>query len=301
MPNSFLPANTPGTFPNRWQDRVDAILERLGQASADDASNPTDLHARLQDILANIQGQPWTDHVPFWSRAEDGSFTHLAGGNFANWPGLPSNDTLNGGDTDDTLFGGAGTDVLTGNAGKDRLFGGDGNDSLNGGLGDDRLIGGRGDDALAGGAGNDWLFGGKGNDSMVGGEGSDTYGFSRGGGHDTINNHDTGADSNDILRMGPGIHLDQLSFQHTGNDLVIGINGTNDTVTITGWFADATNKLDGIKLASGDTLNTSQIENLVSAMAATVPGPVATPDGGVVPIATGMQGLLQNLSGNPLA
>jgi len=208
----------------------------------------------------NFPNHPGTDPLP-----------NLPGGGNTTSHGLPGNDTLAGTDANDSFFGGRGDDVLNGNAGNDRLRGGRDNDTINGGIGNDMLNGGRGDDALVGGAGNDVLRGGKGNDTLTGGDGSDTYWFGRGGGQDVINNTDAAADSNDVLRLGPAVTLDQLTFEHVGDAMKISIAGTDDTITVTGWYASPNNRLDGIQLASGDVITATQIENLVASMAAFAP------------------------------
>ncbi len=109
--------------------------------------------------------------------------------------GTEQNDLLSGGDGQDTLSGEAGDDILTGGAGNDLVSGGDGDDDLFGGAGDDTLsggagqdyiLGGEGDDVLEGGDGDDVLTGGAGDDTLRGGLGNDIYHFSRGDGHDTI-------------------------------------------------------------------------------------------------------------------
>jgi Ca2+-binding RTX toxin-like protein len=264
-------------------------------------------------MMARLAERPWLNHLPNGTigGGANGEIPHGPWNPIQGSPGLATNDTLVGAGTNDVLRGGRGEDVLTGNAGDDRLLGGQGNDALDGGdgndrlfggfgndtmvggIGNDRLRGGRGDDALVGGAGDDILFGGVGNDTLTGGDGSDTYWFGRGGGQDTISNTDAGAESNDLLRVGPGVALDQLSFQHVGDAMVISILGSEDTITVTGWFADPNNRLDGIQLASGDVLTATQIEGLVSAMAAFAPGeiigqPSLDLGGSIVPIAVGV-------------
>jgi Ca2+-binding RTX toxin-like protein len=96
------------------------------------------------------------------------------------------NDTLSGEAGDDVLVGGSGDDDITGGDGSDDIFGGVGDDTLRGGAGRDYIQGGAGDDVIEGGAGDDVLTGGLGDDVLRGGLGNDTYIFSRGDGHDTI-------------------------------------------------------------------------------------------------------------------
>jgi Ca2+-binding RTX toxin-like protein len=188
-------------------------------------------------------------------------------GNIANaLRGDEGNDTIAGTADGDLMFGLRGDDVLNGNDGDDRLRGGRDNDTLNGGNGNDQLLGGQGNDTLAGGAGNDHLFGGSGNDTMTGGDGNDTYAFGRGAGQDVINNLTGNADGIDVLRFGRGIEQDDLSFSHVDNDLVIAIDGTQDKVTLTGWYSDAAHRVDTIQFAGGESLTSAQVDGLVQAM-----------------------------------
>ncbi len=194
-------------------------------------------------------------------------------------------DLLNGGDGNDTLYGQEGADTLVGGAGNDRLIGGadndtlygeTGNDQLFGQEGNDRLIGGDGNDVLNGGDGIDQLFGqngddrlmgGAGNDHLVGGEGNDTYVFGRGDGQDTINNFDA-SDATDTLLFGNDIASDQLWFSRQGDNLLVSIIGTSDSSTLQNWYQDSQAQIDQFQTASGDILLSSQIDNLVNAMAA---------------------------------
>lgn len=238
------------------------------------ALHDTEWQARIDEVLAQLETRPWFGHWPAgyvdspYGEAPQGSWAGVAA-----WPGLSGDDTLSGGEGNDTMVGAGGADQLSGLGGNDLLLGGQGDDALAGGSGNDRLHGGRGNDSVVGGTGDDELFGGAGDDTLAGGEGADTYRFGRGGGHDTIDNTDTGQ-SHDVLRFGPGIGLDQLLFQHVGDQLVISILGSEDVITITGWYADSANRLENIQLASGDVLTQSRIESLVEAMAAFAPASV---------------------------
>jgi Ca2+-binding RTX toxin-like protein len=182
------------------------------------------------------------------------------------------NDTLAGTAAGEAIFGRSGDDVLSGNDGDDSLFAGLDNDTLNGGNGSDRLAGGRGNDALVGGAGDDHLFGGVGNDTLTGGDGADTYLFGRGAGQDVVNNLDGNADATDVLRFGAGIDADDLSFSHVGNDLVVAIDGTQDKITLTGWYTDQAHRVDVLQFADGQQLTSAQVDGLVQAMSAFAPG-----------------------------
>ncbi|TQL06631.1 Ca2+-binding RTX toxin-like protein [Pseudomonas sp. SLBN-26] len=176
-------------------------------------------------------------------------------------------DHLYGEDGNDLLDGGEGKDTLYGGNGNDLLIGGNGNDNLNGDAGDDVLIGGLGNDTLDGGTGDDLLAGSLGNDILNGGTGNDTYTFGKGDSQDTL--YDNGG--NDVLSLGEGINASDVWFKRTGNNLELSVLGSDDKVTISNWYASASNHVETIKTADGKTLLDSQVQNLVNAMAAFAP------------------------------
>ncbi|MEZ0167970.1 calcium-binding protein [Microvirga sp. TS319] len=90
-------------------------------------------------------------------------------------------------------------------------------------------------DLLTGFSSADTLDGGAGNDTLKGGSGADTYIFGRGYGQDVI---DDGASSGDILILADGVAPDDLvlSQDSRGNDLILTIAGTQDTLTIRNQF-----------------------------------------------------------------
>ena len=185
--------------------------------------------------------------------------------------GTAADDTLSGTIAADTINGGAGDDSLDGAAGNDILNGGEGNDSLFGEVGADRLIGGAGHDYLVGGDGADTLDGGSGNDVLNGGAGNDTYVFGRGAGLDVISDYDTTAGNTDAFSVGKGVAANQLWFRQAGSDLEISIIGTTDKSTISNWYSGSTFHVEQFKTSDGKTLLDSQVDALVSAMAAFAP------------------------------
>ncbi|MEI7537132.1 MAG: Ig-like domain-containing protein, partial [Comamonadaceae bacterium] len=148
------------------------------------------------------------------------------------------NDNLIGYESDDTLSGGGGNDYIDGHGGNDMLDGGTGNDTIYGGAGNDQLNGGPGADMLYGDAGDDTLAGGSGNDYLMGGDGSDTYRFSHGSGQDSINNSESTTGTVDTLELGADISEADVSLSRSGNDLLMTLNGTDERVTVQGYFID---------------------------------------------------------------
>ena len=121
---------------------------------------------------------------------------------------------------------------------------------LNGGAGDDIIVGRDGSDVMEGGAGNDILYGNaelRSYDSYTGAPvtpywlaaasdgDSDVYIFGRDDGQDTIIDIDYSANT-DTLRFKPDVSATDLTLAQRGNNLVVQINGTTDSVTIKDFF-----------------------------------------------------------------
>ncbi|MCJ2163449.1 MULTISPECIES: calcium-binding protein [unclassified Pseudodesulfovibrio] len=102
-----------------------------------------------------------------------------------------------------------------------------------------------GDDEIHGFHRSDVLDGGAGNDTLMGGDLSDIYKYGIGSGNDLIRDIITTilAEDNDRVEFGPGITLADLTVHNAdeGNDLVITINSTGETLTIDDQF-----KLTGV-------------------------------------------------------
>lgn len=96
----------------------------------------------------------------------------------------------------------------------------------------DVIYGEGGNDTLDGGSGDDFLNGGTGNDILTGGSGNDTYHFGIGSGQDIINSHDTTIGKIDTVEIHYSIDPDGIHVGRSGNDLVLSIIGTTDTLTI---------------------------------------------------------------------
>ncbi len=208
-----------------------------------------------------------------WLIGHGGDDRLIAGGGNDLLDGGDGADSLDAGHGNDILFGGKGNDALDGGSGRDHLWGGVGDDRLEGGdgadllwgeAGNDRIAGGEGNDTLWGGDGSDALSGGAGSDWLSGGEGNDLYRFNPGDGHDAIQEQS----GNDRLLFGAGIEADALWFSQNGNDLNIQLVGTDDGVTIHNWYADSNSQVEQIELSDGAALLASQVNQLVSAMAA---------------------------------
>jgi Ca2+-binding RTX toxin-like protein len=166
--------------------------------------------------------------------------------------GLGGTDILNGKDGDDILDGGAGNDTLNGD---------DGDDILIGGAGDDTLFGKNGNDTLEGGVGDDTLSCGYGDDILKGGEDNDTYNYTSGSGSDQIFE----TSGSDLLYVG-SMDYRTLWFSKSGSDLKVSIIGTNDDITVKGWYDNDANKVEEIETYNKEC-NVEGINLLVQAMA----------------------------------
>ncbi|ABK99976.1 calcium-binding protein [Pelobacter propionicus] len=112
-----------------------------------------------------------------------------------------------------------------------------------------------GDDMLEGNKGNDILIGGLGADTMQGGVGNDTYVFNLGDGRDVITE---GGGSLDTIRFGEGIAPDDLTFNRSGYDLVLSINGS-DQVTVQNWGNNVNARIEQIEFFDGTVWDTAYV------------------------------------------
>gem|GEM_PF-6451012 len=184
---------------------------------------------------------------------------------------------IQGGAWSDRIIGSVGDDVIRGNDGNDVFNGSGGNDILEGGGQDDTMTQATGNYAFLAGAGNDVLNGGSGNGIVIGGLGDDiiTLGaghqvvaFNKGDGQDTLN---VAAGQGNALSLGGDCTYADLSFQKSGNDLVLNVSNA-DHIDFKNWYADAANQsmvtLQAIAEAmadfapgSNDVLRNDKIEN----------------------------------------
>ena len=121
---------------------------------------------------------------------------------------------------------------------------------------------------LTGAAGNDQLAGGQGNDVMSGGLGNDLYLVNRGDGHDTIQDADATVGNADRLLYGTTINSLDLVLSRQANDLRLAIHGSSERVTIQNWYTSpTTNQVETIQAGNGQTLLSTQVDQLIQAMA----------------------------------
>jgi VCBS repeat-containing protein len=133
------------------------------------------------------------------------------------------------------------------------------------------LLGTEGNDSLTGSSGDDLLDGRGGNDRLEGGAGNDIYLFGRNSGVDTVIEKDATAGNTDVLRFGDNIASEQAWFRRVGSELEVSFIGTDDKAIVYNWYKGSAYHLEQFQTADGKMLLDSQVENLVSAMAAFSP------------------------------
>jgi Ca2+-binding RTX toxin-like protein len=112
------------------------------------------------------------------------------------------------------------------------------------------------------------LTGGAGNDTLAGGLSNDTYRIDRGEGQDRIAENDSTVGNSDVLLYGATINPLDLVLSRQVNDLRIAIHGSTDQVTIQNWYsAPTTAQVETIQAGNGQTLLSTQVDQLIQAMA----------------------------------
>jgi hypothetical protein len=116
-------------------------------------------------------------------------------------------------------------------------------------------------------SGNDTLTATATKQILTGDGGYDTYQFGRGDGQDTIRNGlSTNTGPTGELDLGANIASNQIWFEQKGNNLQIDILGTQDRMTVAGWYSNAYSQLQEIRTPDGYMID-SQLTQLVQAMA----------------------------------
>ena len=248
----------------------DAITESLNQGTDTVESAITfTLGSNVENLLltgtGNINGTGSSANNVLVGNSGNNTLDSGSGNDTAD--GGEGNDTLLGGSGDDNLLGGLGNDTLNAGSGNDMLTGGDGTDTLDGGSGDDQLLGGAGNDTLTGGSGADQFTGGTGNDTLTGGSGNDLYNFSRGDGQDTISDSDSFLGNQDRALFGATINPLDLVVSRQANDLRLTIHGSSDQITVQNWYVSTTNRIETLQAGNGQTLLSTQVDQLIQAMA----------------------------------
>jgi len=216
--------------------------------------------------------------------------------------GNSANNTLTGGAGNDTINGGSGNDTMRGETGDDTYVvnvtadvvtenANEGIDTVRssvtltlgsnvenltligtsaingtGNTLNNVLTGNSAANTLTGGAGNDTYDGGGGNDSYsdTSTSSAEIYRWGLGSGTDTVTDAG-GADRVDVFA---GITEDQLRFARNGNHLEMTVDGQTDKLIVNNWYVSAANQIEEFRLSDGSAVLASQVQGLISAMAA---------------------------------
>jgi hypothetical protein len=115
--------------------------------------------------------------------------------------------------------------------------------------------------------GNTFVVGGGTSDAGASISGkNDFYKFVSNFGTDTVTISGGSAPTGHIL-FGSGITDQSLWFTQSGNNLVIALIGTSETVTVHNWFSGSGDRADDVILSNGYQLTNAQVAGLVTAMA----------------------------------
>ncbi|MEO5672095.1 MAG: hypothetical protein ABIR26_15495, partial [Ramlibacter sp.] len=150
--------------------------------------------------------------------------------------------------------GNAGHNVLRGNSGANKLDGGAGVDLAVAGDGADTLVnaadngamdGGSGNDTLTGGSESQLLAGGTGADTLNLGAGADIIAFNKGDGADIVTSAENAtASQGDTLSLGK-LNYSELRLARAGNNLLVKVAGTGDSMTFKDWYVSAAHRTVG--------------------------------------------------------
>ncbi|OFZ68762.1 MAG: hypothetical protein A2V79_10845 [Betaproteobacteria bacterium RBG_16_56_24] len=112
---------------------------------------------------------------------------------------------------------------------------------------------------------NNTLEGRGGNDLLLGGAGNDTYVFSRGDGQDRIDTRDFTPGKVDTIQFGAGINASDITFTHSGYDLILGINGTSDQMSIWYWGSGDAYRIQRVEFDDGTAWDAAYLNNMAAA------------------------------------
>jgi Ca2+-binding RTX toxin-like protein len=259
------------------------------------AGNDTYVVESPGDLVIETSGQG-TDNVL-------SAVTHTLGANVenltltgtaaVNGTGNTLNNVLVGNGANNRLSGGTGADTMVGNAGNDTYvvdrtgdvvteLPGQGTDTIEAAvnwvlganvenlvLTGTSAVAATGNDlanSLTGNASSNLLSGGGGADLLAGGASADHYLFGRGGGADRIVENDAKLYARDLLSFEWGIQPIEMILSRSGNDLLLALRSSGDSVTIQDWYRGPSFQVEQVQ-AGERGLAASQVDVLIQAMA----------------------------------
>lgn len=116
----------------------------------------------------------------------------------------------------------------------------------------------------------DQIDGLAGNDTLRGGEGSDVYLFGRGSGQDVVIDREG---SLDAVRFAADVFPTDVTVTRNGHDLVLGIAGTTDQLTLSFFFLAPTLQIEQVQFANGTVWDTAFLTALAQPTTTGTPGP----------------------------
>ena len=244
------------------QPDFDRVTQKLDDALQADPASGRELLSEFARMLRGLETLPADDYARlrahFASHGEDLAITFDSGGRNVI-ADVDSTNTIRGSTDADLLAGGDGNDSITAYDGNDVIYGGEGDDVLSGCENDDQLYGGVGRDQLFGAEDNDVLDGGAGNDLLIGGAGNDVYILALGTGQDEIIDYDATPGNVDAIRIDfSAAGLAARIWRH-GDDLYVGLDGTDDAVHVREWFFGTANRVEEVILADGSRIGADQL------------------------------------------
>jgi trimeric autotransporter adhesin len=121
------------------------------------------------------------------------------------------------------------------------------------------IVGTDGNDYLYGSYGDDTLDGGAGIDYLAGDIGDDIYLFGRGSGQDTLVDYDITAGNVDTVWFMADVLPGDVTIIRIGNDVVLSINGTTDTLTLRNFSASTDWSIERFEFSDGTVWEPSYI------------------------------------------
>ncbi|MBW8077854.1 MAG: hypothetical protein GJU76_07230, partial [Gallionella sp.] len=291
-----------GGDPSTGSGQVGGYDVVVSSASSALTANVEELQLVFDPNTATINPQYYADLMAYGQDGTGNELDNLIIGNDLNnrIDGGLGADTMNGGSGNDTYVvdnigdviieqAGGGIDTVASSI--SYLLAGTNLENLTlldgaldgqGNAADNILTGNAADNFLQGMNGNDTLIGGLGNDTLLGGAGNDRYVFRLNDGADVIND----IQGNNTLFVGSDLTASILDAKRMGNDVLISIIGTTDSVRLSDWFAQAEG-VNRIEFCDGSTLDRLGIERLMNQPpVANADAITVFEDGGVMNIAT---------------
>ncbi|MBL8072970.1 MAG: putative Ig domain-containing protein [Nitrospira sp.] len=136
------------------------------------------------------------------------------------------------------------------------------------------------------------LVGGVGNDTLRGGSGNDTYLVNRGDGRDLVVENDDTIGNSDRLQYGGTINPLDLVISRQVNDLRLAVHGSADQVTIRDWYLSPNHHIETVQAGDGALLLSTQVDQLIQAMASFSQQSGLTWDQGIVQRPQDVQAIL---------